>query len=374
MKEKHSNIQDAIYRNLQENETYAYEILVENKTDYILIVPRTNNTEAFNENMKSSIDIASQNGGTIKVVIYRGKSPKAGLVAEYKIVLDDNSKAENTVSSQSQIEQAVENAMQKYQLSNNNGLMGNIENINLLLGALTGNDTDNENKGNSLNGLAGLLGAVNNSRYENTFMKFEKKISDYKQETQITSLQKELKKTTSERDALKKINQELEKQNYSYKSEISDLENRLEGYTSTELLKRMATGVISGIGSKILGNSPKAAELLGLTKDELQAALGFVEENDGLAGNNSNTDANVEIEEIPTPKNDQQKKVFQAIDDIAKALKKGDTNFAFYMINIIANCLDSKELTKSIMLHMNHEIERLGLNVEADNTEPDESE
>ncbi len=33
MKEKHSNIQDAIYQNLQENETYAYEILVENYSE-----------------------------------------------------------------------------------------------------------------------------------------------------------------------------------------------------------------------------------------------------------------------------------------------------------------------------------------------------
>ncbi len=204
MKEKHSNLQDAIYRNLQENATYAYEILVEDNSGHILIVPRTNNIEAFNENMKSAKDIVKQDGGNIKVDIYRGKSPKAGLVTRYNIDLDDNSKTEKPVTNQSQIEQAVDMAIKKYQFSNNIGGLGSIENFNLLFGALSGNDTDNENNGNTLNGLAGILGVVNNSRHENTLMQFEKKLSDYKQETELNSLKRQLHEIISERDTLKK--------------------------------------------------------------------------------------------------------------------------------------------------------------------------
>ncbi|MCU4174392.1 hypothetical protein [Carboxylicivirga sp. N1Y90] len=372
MKEKHSNLQDAIYRNLQENATYAYEILVEDNSGHILIVPRTNNIEAFNENMKSAKDIVKQDGGNIKVDIYRGKSPKAGLVTRYNIDLDDNSKTEKPVTNQSQIEQAVDMAIKKYQFSRNIGGLGSIENLNMLFGALTGNDADNENNGNTLNGLAGLLGAVNNSRYENTLMQFEKKLSDYKQETELSTLKKQLHKITTERDSLKNQNQELEKANSAYKTEVSELETRLAGYSNTELLKRVATGVLSGIGSKILGNSPKAAELMGLSKDELQAALGFVEEDEELQGHSSITQHDVDVEEMPVPKTEQQKQIFNAINDTAKALKQSDIQFAIYMITIIGNCMESKELTKSMVQHLEKEKQRLTIEEDDESTGKEE--
>ncbi len=361
MKEKQSNLQDAIYRNLQENATYAYEILVEDNSGLILIVPRTNNIEAFNENMKSAKDIVNQDGGNIKVDIYRGKSPKAGLVTRYNIDLEENRNAEKPVSNLAQIEQAVDMAIKKYQLNNNIGGLGSIENFNLLFGALTGNDADKENNGNSLSGLAGLLGAVNNSRYENSLMQFEKKFSDYKQETELNSLKKQLLDITSERDTLKKQNQELEKANSEYRTEVSELETRLAGYSNTELLKRVATGVLSGIGSKILGNNPKAAELMGLSKDELQAALGFVEEDEELHGHSSIIQHDVDVEEMPIPKTEQQKQIFNAINDTAKALKQSDIQFAIYMITIIGNCMESKELTKSMVQHLEKEKQRLSI-------------
>jgi hypothetical protein len=371
MKEKHSNLQDAIYKNLQENKNYAYEIRVEDNSGHILIVPRTNNIEAFNENMESARDIARQEGKKIKVDIYRGMSPKAKKIEEYPISIRENSNSSTT--DQSQIEMAVDNAIKKYQMGSNLGGLGSLESINQLFGALTGNSTDGENNGNALNGLAGLLGAVNNSRYENSLMVFEKKLNDFKQETEIGSLKKQLQDITSERDALKQQNQELEKANNNYKAEVTDLETRLAGYSNTELLKRVATGVLSGIGSRILGNSSKAAELMGLTKDELQAALGFVVEDEALMGHNSIPQADVEVEEVPTPKNEQQKQVFQAINNTANALKQGDIKFAYYMIHIVANCMESKELTKSMIIHLNKEIERLNLN-EEESAKADESE
>jgi len=372
MKEKHSNLQDAIYRNLQENATYAYEILVEDNSGHILIVPRTNNIEAFNENMKSAKEIVNQDGGNIKVDIYRGKSPKAGLVTRYNIDLDDNSKAKKPVTNQSQIEQAVDLAIKKYQIGNNLGGLGSIENLNMLFGALTGNDTEIDNNGNTLNGLAGILGAVNNSRYENTLMQFEKKLSDYKQETELNTLKKQLHEITAERDSLKNQNQELEKANTAYKTEVSELETRLAGYSNTELLKRVATGVLSGIGSKILGNSPKAAELMGLSKDELQAALGFVEDDEELQGHSSIAQHDVDVEEMPIPKTEQQKQIFNAINDTAKALKQSDIQFAVYMITIIGNCMESKELTNCMVHHLEKEKQRLSIEEDDESTAKEE--
>ncbi len=370
MKQKQNNMQNAIYKNLQENQNYAYEIRVEDNSGNILIVPRTNNIEAFNENMESAKDIASQEGKKIKVDIYRGKSPKAGKIEEYTFSLDEGNKKSTTDSSE--IEKAVDMAMKKYQTGNNIGGLGSIESINLLFGALTGNDSENENNGNAFNGIAGLLGAVNNSRYEKTLMQLENKFNDYKQESEISLLKKQLKDVTSERDTFKQQNQELEKENNNYKIEVSDLETRLAGYSNTELLKRVATGVLSGIGSKILGNSEKAAELMGLTKNELQAALGFIEEDEALLEDKTTPKTDVEIEEVPIPQTEHQKQVFQNIDNTANALKQSDYKFAYYMINIIGNCMESKVLTKSMIQHLNHEINRLGLNKEIGKEENDE--
>ncbi len=370
MKQKQNNMQNAIYKNLQENQNYAYEIRVEDNSGNILIVPRTNNIEAFNENMESAKDIASQEGKKIKVDIYRGKSPKAGKIEEYTFSLDEGNKKSTTDSSE--IEKAVDMAMKKYQTGNNIGGLGSIESINLLFGALTGNDSENENNGNAFNGIAGLLGAVNNSRYEKTLMQLENKFNDYKQESEISLLKKQLKDVTSERDTFKQQNQELEKENNNYKIEVSDLETRLAGYSNTELLKRVATGVLSGIGSKILGNSEKAAELMGLTKNELQAALGFIEEDEALLEDKTTPKTDVEIEEVPIPQTEHQKHVFQNIDNTANALKQSDYKFAYYMINIIGNCMESKVLTKSMIQHLNHEINRLGLNKEIGKEENDE--
>jgi len=363
MKEKHSNIQDTIYRLLQRSQrsnghSNAYEVLVSNNNQRTMVVPRTNNIEEFKENIEAAHNIAKDVGGTVQVEIYRGISPKAGLVSNYEITLDNTPKQNDSNANQSQIEQAVENALQKHQQGGNNGLMGNLESVNLLFGALTGADTDTENSGNTLNGLAGLLGVVNNSRHENTLMQFEKKLSDYKQETHVSTLQKQLQDVTTERDALKQQNQELEKENSKYKTAVSDLETRLAGYSNTEILKRVATGVISGIGSKLLAGSPKAAELLGLTKDELQNALGIVEE-EAMAGNGITPDTDVDFEELHHPQTEQQKQVFKAINDTANALKKSDIQFAYYMITIIGNCMDSEELTNSMVHYLEKEKQRL---------------
>nr|WP_319398796.1 hypothetical protein [uncultured Carboxylicivirga sp.] len=369
MKEKQSNMQDAIYKNLQENKNYAYEIRVESNSGHILIVPRTNNIEAFTDNIESAKDIARQEGKNIKVCIYRGMSPKAGKVEEYPITLGENKT--NSASNQSQIEQAIESALQKHKMAGNNSFMGNLDGISQLFGALTGIETDKENTSNTFNGLAGLLGAVSNARHENTMMIFEKKFNDYKQETEIGSLKKQLQEITSERDALKQQNQRLDTENNNYKTEVSDLETRLAGYSNTEIIKRVATGVLSGIGSKLLAGSPKAAELLGLTKHELQSALGFIEEE--ASNSQSHTpEANVQVEELHPPQTEQQKQLFKAIDDTANALKQGDINFAYYMITIIGNCMDSQELTESIVHHLEEEKQRMNMENEMQNTSEEE--
>lgn len=128
---------------------------------------------------------------------------------------------------------------------------------------------------------------------------------------------------------------------------------------------------MSGIGSKLLAGSPKAAELLGLTKHELQSALGFIEE-ESLQEHNHIPDTNVHVEELHPPQTEQQKQVFKAIDDTANALKQGDVKFAYYMITIIGNCMDSQELTESMVHHLEEEKQRMNMENEMQNNSEEE--
>lgn len=371
MSEKHSNIQDTIYQILQRSHQQnghknAYNILVSNNSQSILVIPRTTNTDDFHDNVEAAQNIAQNIGGTTQVEIYRGKSPKAALISRYDIPLEDADKKEPD-SNNTQIEQAVENAIQKHQAGNNFNNMGNLESINMLFGVLSGTGSDKKNTGNAMSGLAGLLGAVNNTRHENTLIQFEKKLNDYKLETQLSTLQKDQKALNTERDLLKQQNTELEKENSNFKKTVSDLENRLAGYSSTEVFKRVATGVLSGIGSRLLAGSPKVAELLGLTKDELQSALGIVDE-EVVSEQNIDQDSNVEVEEVPQSQTEQQQQMFKAINDTANALKQGDVKFAYCMITIIGNCMDNKELTNSMILHLEKEKQRVNLNEDLENS------
>ena len=83
-------------------------------------------------------------------------------------------------------------------------------------------------------------------------------------------------------------------------------------------MKRVATGALVGIGSRILTNSPKTAELLGLTADELKGALGVLD--DDAEETTQVPETNVEITDMGTANSPEDKKKAEIIKNLSNAL------------------------------------------------------
>ncbi|MBI9068490.1 MAG: hypothetical protein JEZ09_14440 [Salinivirgaceae bacterium] len=363
MKEKQPNIQETIYRLLKRSANsqghyYAYEIHVVSENEMIPVIPRTTNIEEFYENMESASILAKEKGNKIRVEIFRGKSPKAQQISSYEIVLNENQRKETSgEASDKLIERAIEKALAKKAPQKEASLFGELEGLNKLLGVLSNNNETNSKENGGLGGLFGLIGVVNNSQHENNMIQFEKKFNEYKLSNQIEILEKDLSKVAQELEQVKVRNVALEKENVTYKGEVVDLEHRLAGYSNTELLKRVAVGAISSLGGRILGNSPKVAELMGLSKNDLQMALGTIEDNDTMSEFEKETKYDVEINEITKPDTSpQETQMQQAINETMEALKMSDPKFAYAMISIIGHCMDSEELTKRMILHLREEV------------------
>jgi hypothetical protein len=124
--------------------------------------------------------------------------------------------------------------------------------------------------------------------------------------------------------------------------EKTDFENRLAGYAPNEVMKRVATGALVGIGSRILTNSPKTAELLGLTADELKGALGMVEDDNKETTQIPET--NVEITDMGTANSPEDRKKAEIIKNLSDALMTWELQDVAKIANIVGLCLDKAEL------------------------------
>jgi hypothetical protein len=144
-------------------------------------------------------------------------------------------------------------------------------------------------------------------------------------------------------------------ENKELKKEKVDLENRLAGYAPNELMKRVAVGVISGIGGRLLSNSPKTAELLGLSPEELKGALGIVDE---FQDNNQDIpDTNIEISEVGSPQSPEDKKKAAIIKNLSDALMTWELEDVAKIANIVGLCLDRAELINKTLLYLNQSMQ-----------------
>jgi hypothetical protein len=145
-------------------------------------------------------------------------------------------------------------------------------------------------------------------------------------------------------------------ENKELKNEKLELENRLAGYAPNEIMKRVAIGTIATIGGKILSNSPKTAELLGLTANELKGALGFVDEPMNNEPYNM-PQTNVEINEIGTPQTPEEKKKAAIIKNLAEALSTWDLQEVAKIANIVGLCLDKAELINKTLAFLSQSMQ-----------------
>lgn len=194
--------------------------------------------------------------------------------------------------------------------------------------------------------MFGVFNALSGNNKEVERISYQKQLDDFKYETRFNTLQDKYEALKTENTKLQTQKDQYESESKALKTEKQDLEQRLAGYTPNELMKRVAIGAVANLGGRILTNSPKTAELLGLSPQELKGALGIVDE-DLPQSTSSELHADVEISEVgQTP---QEKQKAEIIKNLSQALLTHDLATNTKIINIVAVCLESPELMAKVL-------------------------
>ena len=322
---------------------YAYEIFLLTGSETIALTSRTSGTAMFDSDMEKGVTRAKQLHGVLKVEVFGGKSRNAKKINTYKINVDGKSEPKSEIVNEVAIKGMVKEVMQEYpQVNKTEASLGE---VNDLIGMLSGN-SDNP----QLNGMLGIIGTITNSSKELDRLNYQKQIDDFKYESKFNNLQDKYERLRTENAELRVEKDHAKKENVELKFEVNDLTQRLEAYTPNELMKRTAIGVISNIGSKILGNSPKTAELFGLTPHELQGALGLLE----TSPNQTEEIADVEVEQVgnvaQTPEEKNKRSIIKNLSD---ALQTMELPQVAKIVNMVGLSIDKPEFIDKTLQFLN---------------------
>ncbi|MCU4176456.1 hypothetical protein [Carboxylicivirga sp. N1Y90] len=350
-KEQIQSIYDFLKRSeVEQKYPYAYEIYLLTGADETALTSRTSGTAKFNQDIESAIEKAKQSHSMVRVSVFGGKSPNARSLNNYTINVSGLLNPTQKPIEKAEIQTIIKEEMKQHQTQGNTNGLGEIEG---LLGLFTG---ENEQARSKVEGLFGLFNALSGNNKEVERINYQKQLDDFKFETRHTMLQEKLEKLSSENAELRVDRERFVNENKELKNEKSELESRLAGYAPNEIMKRVAVGVISGIGGKILSNSPKTAELLGLSPDELKGALGIVDDDLGEE-QQIIPDANVEINEVGTPQTPEDKKKVAIIKNLSDALSTWDLQEVAKIANIVGLCMDKAELINETLAFLSQSIQ-----------------
>lgn len=327
---------------------YAYEISLVTGIDETALTSRTAGTELFNGDIEKAIEKAKQAHGTLRVDVYGGKSHNAKHLNDYTINVSGLMNPPKEPLERGDIQTIVQQEVEKHQIQNSSDGLGE---INGLLGLLTG---ENEQAKGKVESLFGLFNALSGNNKEVERINYQKQLDDFKFETRYTNLEEKYERLRNENAELRAEKERYFTENKELKSEKSDLESRLAGYAPNEVMKRVATGALVGIGSRILTNSPKTAELLGLTAEELKGALGMVDDNPGETSQIPETD--VEITDMGAAKSPEDQKKAEIIKNLSDALITWDLQDVAKIANIVGLCLDKAELINKTLIYLNQTV------------------
>ena len=324
---------------------YAYEIYLLTGIEETALTSRTSGTVNFNQDIESAIEKAKQSHGMLRVDVFGGKSANARKLNKYTVNVSGLLSPQKTPLEKGEIQTLI-----KEQISQIKQPTNGLGDLNSLLGMVTGN-TDGAQ---GIEGLFGLFNTISGSNKEIDRITYQKQLDDFKFETRHTMLQEKLEKLSGENAELRVDRERFHNENKDLKNENSELENRLAGYAPNEVMKRVAVGVISGIGGRLLSNSPKTAELLGLSPEELQGALGIITdtEESGFI-----PDANVEISEIGSPQTPEEKKKAAIIKNLSEALSTWNLEEVAKIANIVGLCLDKAELINKTLAFLSQSMQ-----------------
>jgi PAS domain-containing protein len=272
IKEQFTPIKSYIERSEKEGKTiFCYEVtMIANGGERTELIARTRGTNAFDADMEESLQLAMAGNAELEVTVYGGMSNNASVKNRHHINLfSPMAKLEEKPDLRSIVREEMQNAQAPKQDTTTQG----IGSLNLLVDAMSGKADTNE-------GIAGLFGlastlAENQSKAE--IADLNKKFDLYQEQMKYDSLKEKYDDLRGEYDTLSLSNNGTVEELKKKQEELKQLEERLASYAPNELMKRVGIGVLSNIGGRILGNSPKAADAMGLTPDELKGALGLLD-------------------------------------------------------------------------------------------------
>ena len=343
----------SIYEFIQRSEVeqkypYAYEIYLVTGIDETALTSRTAGTEMFNNDIERAIEKAKQAHGTLRVDVYGGKSHNAKHLNDYTINVSGLLNPPKEPLERGEIQTIIKEEMKQQQIQSTDGF----GEINGLLGLITG---ENEQAKGKVESLFGLFNALSGNNKEVERINYQKQLDDFKFETRYTSLEERYERLRNENAELRAEKDRYQSENKELKTEKTDLENRLAGYAPNELMKRVAVGVISGIGGRLLSNSPKTAELLGLSPEELKGALGIVDDVSEETATIPET--NVEITDMGAAQTPEDKKKAAIIKNLSDALMTWELQEVAKIANIVGLCLDNAELINKTLMFLNQSIQ-----------------
>ena len=347
-REQISSIYNFLKRSEDEQKyPYAYEIYLLTGVDQTALTSRTSGSSKFNQDIENAVEKAKQAHGMLRVDVYGGKSPNARKLNTYTVNVSGLLNPPKQALEKEEIQSLI-----KAEISQIPPPQNGLGDLNNLLGMVTGNKEGMQ----GIEGLFGLFNTISGNNKELDRINYQKQLDDFRFETRHNMLQERYEQLRSENAELRVEKERFMNENKELKNEKTDLENRLAGYAPNELMKRVAIGAVATLGGRLLSNSPKTAELLGLTAQELKGALGIVDEPQEETTSAPKT--NVEISEISaTP---EEKKKAEIIKSISDALVTRNLPDVARIANIVGVCLDQAELINKTLAFLNRELKGTG--------------
>ena len=325
---------------VQQKHPYAYEIRLVTGIDETALTSRTAGTLNFNRDIESAVERAKQSHGTLRIEVYGGKSSNAKHLNTYTVNVSGWQNPQEKPLQRAEVATIIGNELAKQNQTSRGDDLGG------LLGMLTDEKTQSQVKG-----LFGLFNALSGGDKELERVNYQKQLDDFKYETRYNSLEERYERLRTENAELRAEKDRYYSENKDLKTEKVDLENRLAGYAPNELMKRVAIGVVTGIGTKVLTNSPKTAELFGLSAEELKGALGMASESE-FTTNETIPDTDIEITDLGASSPEDRKKA-EIIKKISDALKTWELNEVAKIANIVGLCLDKAERINQTLNYLN---------------------
>lgn len=320
------NKRDTIFNILKraddEKASYAYEIYSTGLGKQTPIFMRTLGSKTFKADYDTSVKSAKSAGLQLRVIVFKGKSSRAGEIGDYLINVSEHTEQVYTANDvQAMIAERLKTEQAKAPTP-----------AELALQTLTGN----------LQGVDGLgfMGQLSLAERNIDKLELERKHEQFLAKYKYDSLQEKYDNLKIEKDKLENKLSHSENTTLGLVAKNTENEDIIASNATNQLLSRVAVGVVTNIGSRLLTGSPKIASLLGVTPEELGQALGAF---NGEAQSQSPIDAPmVDIAAIEdTPRSRKMDSVVQLISELA--------NIDFeQIVYILGYCLQSLEIREEV--------------------------